>query len=111
VVSQRGSTSPPYTNRLARVHSWTVRGVKWCPRVECSYKWWYVQVAVDPLSGEVWQRWLECLGKECVVGVVYGALAAKMAAVAGALDGLRDGMVRLAGWDWIREALARLPCD
>ena len=29
----------------------------------------------------------------------------------GALEGLRDGMVRLVGWDWIREALEGLPCD
>jgi hypothetical protein len=38
-------------------------------------------------------------------------LAVKMVSVAGALEGLRDGMVRLVGWDWIREALAGLPCD
>ena len=52
-----------------------------------------------------------CAVGRCVAGVVDGLLAAKMAAVAGALDGLRDGMVRLVGWDWIREALAGLPCD
>jgi transposase len=149
---------------------WTVRGVKLCPRVERSSKWRDLQVAVDPLSGEVWQRWSARLGKEaavaalsewralgvevvvwenagshraravrevgvalvylpayspelnpvarvlcavrrCVEGVVYGSLEAKLAAVAGALGGLRDGMVRLVGWDWIREALAGLPCD
>jgi hypothetical protein len=149
---------------------WTVRGVKLCQRVERSYKWRYLQVAVDPLSGEIWWRWSERLGKEaavaalsewralgvevvvwdnagshraravqevgvalvylpayspelnpvervfcevrrCVAGVVDGVLAAKLAAVAGALGGLRDGMVRLVGWDWIREALAGLPCD
>jgi hypothetical protein len=89
---------------------WTVRGVKLCPRVERSYKWRDLQVAVDPLSGEVWQRWSERLGKECVAGVVDGSLEAKMAVV-GALGGLRDGMVRLVGWDWIREALAGLPCE
>ena len=145
---------------------WTVRGVRLCQRVERSYKWRYLPVAVDPLSGEVWQRWSARLGKEaavaalsewralgvavvvwenagshraravrevgvalvylpaclseltsvarvlcavgrCVAGVVDGLLAA----VAGALGGLRDGMVRLVGWDWIREALAGLPCD
>jgi len=149
---------------------WTVRGVKCCSRVERSYKWRYLQVAVDPLSGQVWQRWSERLGKEaavaalsewralgvavvvwenagshraravrevgvalvclpayspalnpvervlcavrrCVAGVVYGVLAAKLVSVAGALGGLRDGMVRLVGWDWIRDALAGLPCD
>ena len=149
---------------------WMVRGVRLCQRVERSYEWRYLQVAVDPLSGEVWQRWSERLGKEaaaaalsawralgvavvvwenagshrarevqemgvalvylpayspelnpvarvlcavgrCVAGVVDGLLAAKMGAVAGAFGGLRDGMVRLVGWDWIREALAGLPCD
>jgi len=146
------------------------QGVKWCPRVERSSKWRDLQVAVDPLSGQVWQRWSERLGKEaavaalsewralgvevvvwdnagshrarevrevgvalvylpayspelnpvervfcevrrCVAGVVDGVLAAKLGAVAGALGGLREGMVRLVGWDWIREALAGLPCD
>jgi len=149
---------------------WTVRGVRLCQRVERSYEWRYLQVAVDPLSGEVWWRWSARLGKEaavaalsewralgvavvvwdnagshrarevrevgvelvylpaywselnlvarvfcavrcCVAGVVYGLLAAQVAAVAGALGGLREGMVRLVGWDWIREALAGLPCD
>jgi hypothetical protein len=149
---------------------WAVRGVRLCPRVERSYKWRYLQVAVDPLSGEVWWRWSERLGKEasvaalsewralgvevvvwdnagshrarevrevgvalvylpayspelnpvervlcavgrCVAGVVDGVLAVKMAAVAGVLGGLREGMVRLVGWDWIREALEGLPCD
>jgi len=149
---------------------WTVRGVRLCQRVERSYKWRYLQVAVDPLSGEVWQRWSERLGKEaaaaalsewralgvavvvwensgshraravremgvalvylpaclselpsvvgvlcavgrCVAGVVDGLLAVKMVSVAGALGGLREGMVRLVGWGWIREALAGLPCD
>jgi hypothetical protein len=149
---------------------WTVRGVRLCQRVERSSKWRYLQVAVDPLSGAVWQRWSERLGKEtavaalsewralevavvvwenagshraravqevgvalvylpaclseltsvarvlcavgrCVAGVVDGLLAAKLGAVAGALGGLCDGMVRLVGWDWIREALAGLPCD
>jgi hypothetical protein len=28
-----------------------------------------------------------------------------------ALEGLCDGMVRLVGWDWIREALEGLPSD
>ena len=52
-----------------------------------------------------------CAVGRCVAGVVDGLLAAKMGAVAGALGGWRDGMVRLVGWDWIREALAGLPCD
>jgi hypothetical protein len=52
-----------------------------------------------------------CAVRRCVAGVVYGALAAKLVAVAGALGGLRDGMLRLVGWDWIREALEGLPCD
>ena len=129
-----------------------------------------MQVAVDPLSGEVWWRWSARLGKEaavaalsawralgvavvvwenagshraravqevgvalvylpacwselpsvvgvlcavgrCVAGVVDGLLAAKLGAVEGALGGLRDGIVRLVGWGWIREALEGLPCD
>jgi hypothetical protein len=52
-----------------------------------------------------------CEVRRCVEGVVYGSLEAKLAAVAGALGGLREGMVRLVGWDWIREALEGLPCD
>ena len=52
-----------------------------------------------------------CAVGRCVADVVDGLLAAKLAAVAGALGRLRDGMVRLVGWDWIREALAGLPCD
>ena len=52
-----------------------------------------------------------CAVGRCVAGVVDGLLAVKMVSVAGALGGLRDGMVRLVGWDWIREALAGLPCD
>jgi len=38
-----------------------------------------------------------CELRRCVEGVVYGSLEAKMAAVAGALGGLCDGMVRLVG--------------
>jgi hypothetical protein len=52
-----------------------------------------------------------CEVRRCVEGVVYGSLEAKLAAVEGALGGLREGMVRLVGWDWIREALEGLPCD
>jgi len=52
-----------------------------------------------------------CAVGRCVAGMVDGLLAAKMAAVAGALEVLRDGMVRLVGWDWIREALEGLLCD
>jgi len=48
-------------------------------------------------------------GARGAAGVVYGLLAAQVAAVAGALGGLREGMVRLVGWDWIWEALAGLP--
>ncbi len=32
---------------------WTARGGKVCQRVEHQFKWRYVQVAVDPLSGQV----------------------------------------------------------
>jgi len=119
---------------------WTVRGVKLCQWVERLYKalseWRALGVAVvvwenagshraravrevgvalvylpayspelNPVVGVL------CAVGRCVAGVVDGVLAAKLAAVAGALGGLRDGMVRLVGWDWIREALAGLPCD
>ena len=60
---------------------WTVRGVKWCPRVERSYKWRYVQVAVDPLSGQVWQRWSERLGKEAAVAALSAWRALGVAVV------------------------------
>jgi hypothetical protein len=49
---------------------WKGRGVRLCPRVERSSKWRYVQVAVDPLSGEVWQRWSARLGKEAAVAAL-----------------------------------------
>ena len=49
---------------------WTVRGVRLCPRVERSSKWRDLQVAVDPLSGEVWQRWSARLGKEAAVAAL-----------------------------------------
>ena len=52
-----------------------------------------------------------CAVGRCVAGMVDVLLAAKTGAVAGALGGLRDGMVRLVGWDWIREALEGLLCD
>jgi hypothetical protein len=49
---------------------WTVRGVKWYQRVERSYEWRYLQVAVDPLSGEVWWRGSARLGKEAAVAAL-----------------------------------------
>jgi len=49
---------------------WTVRGVRLCPQVERSYKWRYLQVAVDPLSGQVWWQWSERLGREAVVAAL-----------------------------------------
>ena len=149
---------------------WTAHGVRLCSPMERSYKWRCLQVAVDPLSGQVWWRWSERLGKEaaaaallawralgvavvvwenagshraravreigvelvylpayspelnpvervfcelrcCVGGVVDGLLEARVGVVPGALGGLREGMVRLVGWDWIREVLEGLPCD
>ena len=38
--------------------------------MERSYEWWYLQVAVDPLSGEIWWRWSERLGKEAAVAAL-----------------------------------------
>ena len=49
---------------------WKGRGVRLCPRVERSSKWRYLQVAVDPLSGAVWQRWSARLGKEAAVAAL-----------------------------------------
>jgi hypothetical protein len=49
---------------------WAVRGVRLCQRVERSSKWRYLQVAVDPLSGEVWWRWSARLGKEAAVAAL-----------------------------------------
>ena len=149
---------------------WVARGVKLRCRVERRFEGRYLQVAVDPLTGQVWWRWSARLGQEdavaalsawralgvevvvwdnagchrarsvravgvqlvylpayspelnpvervfgklrrCVEGVLYETIEAKMAAVDVALEGLCDGMVRLVGWDWIREALEGLPSD
>jgi hypothetical protein len=51
---------------------WTVRGVRLCQRVERSYEWRYLQVAVDPLSGEVWWRWSGAFGEGGGSGGVVG---------------------------------------
>jgi hypothetical protein len=50
----------------------------------------------------------------CVAGVVYETIEAKMAAVEGALEGLlgsSGGVLRLVGWERVREALEGLLCD
>jgi hypothetical protein len=105
--------------------------------------WRYLQVAVDPLTGQLWRRWSARLGRaealaalaewrslgvevvwdnagchraRCVreAGVLYGTIEAKTAAVEDALEGLSGssgGVLRLVGWDWIREALEGLSCD
>jgi len=52
-----------------------------------------------------------CEVRRCVEGVLCEPIEAKMAAVDVALGGLCDGMVRLVGWDWIREALEGLSSD
>jgi hypothetical protein len=36
---------------------WTARGVKVRQRVERQFKWRYLQMAVDPLTGQLWWRW------------------------------------------------------
>jgi hypothetical protein len=43
---------------------WTARGVKLRRRVERRYVWRYLQVAVDPLTGQLWWRWSERLRRE-----------------------------------------------
>jgi hypothetical protein len=60
---------------------WTVRGVKLCQRVERSSKWRDLQVAVDPLSGEIWWRWSARLGKEAAVAALSAWRALGVAVV------------------------------
>lgn len=63
---------------------WGARGVKLRARVERRYVWRYLQVAVDPLSGQVWWCWSERLGKE---------------AVCAALGAWREAGVEAVVWD------------
>ena len=48
----------------------TAQGVRVGQRVERSCKWRYLQVAVDPLSGQVWWRGSERSGKEAAVAAL-----------------------------------------
>jgi hypothetical protein len=48
---------------------WGIRGIKVRQRVECTYQWSYLALAVDPLGALYW-RWLPNLKKEQVAQVV-----------------------------------------
>jgi hypothetical protein len=63
-----------------------------------------------------WSEWnpvarVSCGVRRCVADVVCGSLEAKMAVMEDALHGASDGLVHFVSRDWIREALAGLPCD
>ena len=72
-----------------------------CQRVERSYEWRYLQVAVDPLSGEVWWRWSARLGKEAAVAALSEWRALGVAVVVWGTRVL-IGRVRCErlGWSW-----------
>ena len=49
---------------------WFLRGYKPRERVERQFAWRYLQLAVQPLTGEVWWRWAERTGvKEAAAAV------------------------------------------
>ena len=49
---------------------WFLRGYKSRERVERQFAWRYLQLAVQPLTGEVWWRWAERMGvKEAAAAV------------------------------------------
>jgi hypothetical protein len=59
----------------------TAQGMRVGQRVERSCKWRYLQVAVDPLSGEVWWRGSARLGKEAAVAALSEWRALRVAVV------------------------------
>jgi hypothetical protein len=54
--------------RVRRV--WGIRGIKIHQKVECTYQWRYLSLAVDGVVGQLWWRWVPDLRKETVQGVV-----------------------------------------
>lgn len=54
--------------RVRRV--WGIRGIKIRQKVECTYQWRYLSLAVDGVEGQLWWRWTPNLKKETVQGVV-----------------------------------------
>ena len=151
---------------------WAPRGVKVEQAVEYEYKWAYLNLAVNGLTGELHWDWTENMKSESIApvvknweeekglkilvwdgarghhgeayegvhveriqqpsyspqlnpaervfeylrdrieGQVYGTIAAKKAAVVAELEKLAktpDRIKSLAGWDWIRKSVNRLP--
>jgi len=60
---------------------WFLRGYKPRERVERQFAWRYLQLAVQPLTGEVWWRWAERMGVKEVAAAVKPWQAAGTEAV------------------------------
>ena len=54
--------------RVRRI--WGIRGIKIRQKVECTYQWRYLSLAVDGIGGQLWWRWTPNLKKETVQEVV-----------------------------------------
>jgi hypothetical protein len=54
--------------RVRRV--WGIRGIKIRQKVECTYQWRYLSLAVDGVGGQLWWTWTPDMRKETVQGVV-----------------------------------------
>lgn len=54
--------------RVRRI--WGIRGIKRRQKVECTYQWRYLSLAVDGIGGQLWWRWTPNLKKETVQEVV-----------------------------------------
>jgi transposase len=54
--------------RVRRV--WGIRGIKIRQKVECTYQWRYLSLAVDGVGGQLWWTWIPNLRKETVQAVV-----------------------------------------
>jgi hypothetical protein len=54
--------------RVRRV--WGIRGIKIRQKVECTYQWRYLSLAVDGVVGKLWWQWTPDMKKETVQGVV-----------------------------------------
>jgi hypothetical protein len=49
---------------------WLPRGVKLRQKLELKYVWRYLVLAVDPIKGRLWWRWVERLRKESIFEVL-----------------------------------------
>jgi hypothetical protein len=54
--------------RVRRV--WGIRGIRIGKKVECTYQWRYLSLAVAGVGGQLWWTWIPNLKKETVQGVV-----------------------------------------